>query len=146
MTIKRSKNLSDGDIAEIVAILDGWSGKLSWELFIEAIAKRKHTSYTRQTLHKHVRIREAFSLRKKTLSNAPESSVSEDDVPPELRAALEYTARLQAENTRLKMENARLLEQFVLWAYNAHTHGLDHDFLARPIPKVSRGQSDARRS
>ena len=141
MIAKRSKNLSDEDIADIVALLDGWSGRLSWDLFIEAIARRKHTTYTRQALHKHVRIRNAFSLRKKTLSNVVEHAFPED-MEPELRAALEHTARLQNENSRLKMEISCFLEQFVRWAYNAYTHGLDQEFLSRPLPRVNRGQSD----
>ena len=60
---------------------------------------------------------------------------------PELQAALERIARLEAENRRLESENQRLLEQFTRWACNAHTHGLDHDFLSRALPPVNRGQT-----
>lgn len=50
-------------------------------------------------------------------------------------------ARLEAENQRLEAESQRLLEQFVVWAYNAHTRGLDKEFLSQPLPRVNRGQT-----
>jgi len=64
----RARNLDDTDIADIVAILDGWSGPLSWEQLIEAIEKRKFARYTRQALHKHERIKQAFSVRKHAIA------------------------------------------------------------------------------
>lgn len=136
MTQKRAKNLDDGNIKQIVEILDGWSGKLTWELLIDDIALRMHNRYTRQALNKHERIRHAFDLRKKT-DDATVRKVSS----PELQVALERIAKLESENKRLESENQRLLEQFVRWAYNAHTRGLDHAFLSRPLPPVNRGQT-----
>jgi len=49
---------------------------------------------------------------------------------PELQAAADRIARLEGENQRLRMENDRLLEQFVRWAYNAYSRGLDEQFPA----------------
>lgn len=60
---------------------------------------------------------------------------------PELQVALERIARLEGETARLKSENKNLLEQFVVWAYNASTRGLSHDFLSRPLPRVDRDQT-----
>lgn len=134
---KRAKNLEDADITQIVEMLDGWSGKLSWDLLIDAIEKRRYMRYTRQALHKHERIGQAYSLRKKSLSalgDSKEKSYSS----PELQIAYQSLARLTAENTRLKVENEHLLEQFVRWAYNAHTRNLDKGFLNRPLPSVDR--------
>ena len=135
----RARNLEDDDIADIVALMDGWSGKLSWELLIEAIEKRKHACYTRQALHRHERISQAFSLRKAALSEGEGAAARASS--PQLQMALDRIARLEAENARLTAENHRLLEQFVCWAYNAHTRGLDHAFLSRPLPAVNRGQT-----
>lgn len=136
---KRSKNLGDAEIKQIVEILDGWSGKLSWDLLINAIELRMFNSYTRQALHKHERIRHAFELRKNELS------ADGQDVQrvgsPQLQIALDRIARLEAENRRLESENNQLLEQYARWAYNAHTRGLDHDFLNRALPSVNRGQT-----
>ena len=56
----------------------------------------------------------------------------------ELQKAMERIDRLKAENERLKDENNSLLEQFARWAYNAHTRGLDEDFLNRALMPVDR--------
>jgi uncharacterized protein (UPF0335 family) len=138
-TKKRSKNLGDAEIKQIVEILDGWSDKLSWELLIGAIEQRMFSRYTRQALFKHERIRLAFELRKNELS-AGGLDVKRV-ASPQLQIALDRIARLEAENRRLELENNQLLEQYARWAYNAHTRGLDHDFLNRAMPTVNRGQT-----
>jgi hypothetical protein len=139
MVQKRSKNLGDAEVRQIVEILDGWSGKLGWELLIDAIELRMFNRYTRQALYKHERIRHAFDLRKKDISG------NDGDVrrveSPQLQIALDRIARLEAENSRLESENNKLLEQYARWAYNAYTRGLDHDFLNRALPPVNRGQT-----
>lgn len=137
---KRAKNLSDDDIRLVVEVLDGWTGKLSWELLIDAVAKRLGSVYTRQALHKHERIRLAFVGRKQSLAGgASETKVK--GVPVEVQKALERIARLEAKTARLEAENQRLLEQFARWAYNAHTRGLDEFFLNRPLPFIDRDRT-----
>ncbi len=140
MNSSRERNLDSDAISRIVAILDGWSGKLTWELLIDAIRRHLRADYTRQALHKHERIKQAFSLRKKALSDGRAGGVPDVD-SPELQAALERIARLEGENARLGAENERFLEQFACWAYNAHTRGLDNTFLSRPLPSVNRDQT-----
>ena len=136
MKQQRARNLDDAGIKDIVEILDGWSEKLTWDLFIEAINFRTHNKYTRQTLHKHERIKNAFELCKARLADG---DVAIRNVrSPELQKALERIARLEAENKRLESENNQLLEQFVRWAYNAYTRGLDSQFLNQPLPPVNR--------
>lgn len=141
MTQKRSKNLGDAEIKQIVEILDGWSEKLTWELLIDAIELRMYNRYTRQALYKHERIRHAFDIRKNELSERGGGVRKVES--PQLQIALDRIARLEAENRRLESENNHLLEQFARWAYNAHTRGLDHDFLNRALPPVNRGQTNS---
>ena len=74
MTKNRAKNLDDKTIELIVGILDGWSGKLTWNLLAEAIAKRTGARYTRQALDKHARIKMVFQLRKERLSGVPQAT------------------------------------------------------------------------
>lgn len=136
---KRSKNLGDAEIKQIVEILDGWSDKLTWDLLINAIELRVFSRYTRQALYKHERIRNAFELKKSELSEGGKGVTRV--ASPQLQIALDRIARLESENRRLESENNQLLEQFARWAYNAHTRGLDHEFLNRPLPSVNRGQT-----
>lgn len=136
---KRSKNLGTPEIKQIVEILDGWSGKLSWELLIDAIELRMFSRYTRQALYKHERIRNAFELKKN--EGAEGGKGVKRASSPQLQIALDRIVRLESENRRLESENNQLLEQFARWAYNAHTRGLDHEFLNRPLPSVNRGQT-----
>ncbi len=140
MAQKRSKNLGDAEIKQIVETLDGWSGKLSWELLIDAIELRMFNRYTRQALFKHERIRNAFDLRKSKPAKGQEEI--RRVAAPELQIALERIVKLEAENKRLESENNHLLEQFARWAYNAHTRGLDNNFLNRPLPSINRGQTN----
>lgn len=136
--VARGKNLTDDAIEQIVRLLDGWSGKLTWDALADAIVARLHCRYTRQTLHKHERIKAAYALRKEALGKpskgAPRGS-------GQLGEALARIASLEAENQRIEAENERLLKQFVVWAYNAHTRGLDEDFLSQPLPRVNRDQT-----
>lgn len=122
----------------------GWlGGKLTWDLLIEAIEARQKTQYTRQALSQHSRIKQAFQLTKERLTGQPrnEQKGSEGLGATEAQALLERYARLEAENARLKADNERLLEQLVVWAYNASNRGLDAGFLNRPLPKVDRDQT-----
>ncbi len=138
----RTKNLDDDTIKDIAAMLDGWSGKLTWNLYIEAIDRRYGLRYTRQALHAHESIRLAFEVRKRALSSGDEES-STFDGPPELKVALDENARLKGENQRLEAENRALLEQFVRWVYNASKRNLTADFLNQPLPSVDRERSNA---
>ena len=136
--VRRGKNLTDDAIEQIVRILDGWSGKLTWDGLIEAVVARLHCKYTRQALHKHERIRAAYTLRKGALARG-EAVVSACVQP--IDEATARIARLEIENQRLEAENQRLLEQFAVWAYNAHSRGLSKEFLSRPLPCVNRDRT-----
>lgn len=120
-------------------VLDGWSGKLTWALLIERICLQLHIRYTRQALHSHIRIKEAFNIRKRSLAGRKQEEIETE--LPELQFALQRIARLEAENERIKSENNRLLEQFVRWAYNASTRALDEKFLNQPLTPVHREPS-----
>ena len=137
--IRRGKNLTDEAIEQIVRILDGWSGKLTWQALIDAITVRLHCRYTRQALDKHERIKMAYALRKDAVSESRGDGLPRGSGP--LGDAKARIARLEAENQRLEAENQRLLEQFVVWAYNAHTRGLSKEFLSQSLPRVNRDQT-----
>jgi hypothetical protein len=133
-----AKHLSDTDIESIVGILDGWKGKLNWEALCDACLPIIGSRPVRQTLMKFARIKSAFLASKKRLKDG----VPKLSAPPSMRIAVERIARLEQENERLKRENAELLQQFVVWQYNTHIHGLSDRELRKPLPKIDRGQTD----
>lgn len=135
----RAPNLDDATIERIVQILDGWNGKLSWKLFIEAITMQLHRTYARQTLNNYERIRAGFVARKKELTG--QERKSKDSKSPELQLASQRIEHLEVEIARLTRENNTLLEQFVRWAYNASTRQLDLDFLNKPLPIINRDKT-----
>ena len=140
MRHRRSRNLDDAAISEIVGIVDGCTGPLTWQLLIEAIDERTRVRYTRQALNNHERIKLAFSVRRESLK-ATGGPMRVKTANPELAASLEVNARREAEIERLKAENARLLEQFVRWSYNANNRGVGEEVLNRPLPDVNRDSS-----
>ncbi|MBX8548823.1 hypothetical protein K5D68_04305 [Pseudomonas cichorii] len=138
MAKRRARNLDDQAIERIVGVLDGWSGKLYWDLLIEAIEKRLGVRYTRQALDKHARIKSAYQATKTRLSKVPGSEPLQKLSTVEVGALTERLKRLEAENARLKVENESLLEQFVTWAYNAYLKGMTKEYLSTPLPRVDR--------
>jgi hypothetical protein len=143
MTRIREKNLDEDVVGTIVGVLDGWSGRLSWDALIKAVERRAGLSYTRQTLHRHERIRLAFAIRKKALLDRNDER-SHEAMPLELQVALDRIARLEAENLRLAAENNALIDQFAVWGYNAHIRNLTEEFLNKPLPSVDREPSEPR--
>lgn len=139
----RAPNLGGEQIEAICRVLDGWEGKLTWELLIKAIETRQKAQYTRQALSQHSRIKQAFQLTKERFTSQPRSKQpgSRGLGATEAQALLERYGRLEAENARLKAENERLLQQFVVWAYNASNRGLDARILNQPLPHVDRDQT-----
>jgi len=132
----RSENLTDELIERIVEILDGWSEKLTWNKLIDEIEFRTKNRYTRQTLAKHQRIKDAYNLTKNRVS----TSVKElPNMSPEVAALIQKVRRVEAENERLNFENEVLLAQFARWAYNAHSKGVTKEILDKPLTPIDRG-------
>ena len=144
----RAPNLNDEHVEAICRVLDGWEGKLTWELLIEAIKARQKVQYTRQALSQHGRIQQSFQLTKERLRGEPQAQQknSQGLGALEAQALLERYGRLEAENARLREENDRLIQQFVVWAYNASNRGLDVHFLSQPLPPVDREPTRLRKA
>lgn len=138
MAKRRGRNIDDLAIIQIVELLDGWTAKLSWDLLVDEIEVRMGIRYTRQTLDKHARIKISYQATKKRVSNKSGQGFRQKYCSQELGPTLERLERLGTENSRIKMENERLLEQFLTWAYNAHLKGLTQDYLNTPLPGCDR--------
>ncbi|SNR39745.1 hypothetical protein [Puniceibacterium sediminis] len=136
------KHLTDQKIGIIVQIIDGWTGKLTWNLLIAKV-EPVCGLYSRQGLEKHSRIKSAFNSRKSHVRNERGSSIAHlSDVEAKL---LERLERVEAENRRLTKENNDLLGQFVRWQYNASAKGLAENNLNAALPSIDRELTSARK-
>jgi hypothetical protein len=129
-----AKHLSDEDIKKIVEHLDEWelSTKVTWDKLCNSLDEKLGISHTRQTLQKHERIKDAFDgLKKHIRGKRPHGKKV---LPSSLAAASKQIESLKRKNERLERENANLLQQFQVWQYNAHVHGIMQEQLSQPLP------------
>jgi len=132
-----AKHLTDGDIKNIVSLLDGWNSdcKLTWNNLCELAFKKYKIGSTRQTIQKPVRIKKAFKDRKKELKSGQEKP----KIPASLSIAAKRIEKLENENSRLESESDNLLAQFVVWQYNAYANGMTMEQLNRAMPEKNTG-------
>jgi hypothetical protein len=136
----RAADLNEERIEVILATLDEWQGKLTWDLLIDAVAKKTGQRYSRFTLAEYPGIANAFVVRKRVVRESYGSKpLSARD--ERVQDALERARVQKARADRLQAENQRLLEQFVVWATNADRKGVTISMLNAPLPKPPRGQS-----
>lgn len=133
-----AKHLTSKNIDALVALIDAWEGKLTWEALCEEGTKLIGSRPTRQTLNSHERIKNAYLSRKANLK----AGYIPSKRPASLSIAEQRIRRLEGENGRLKEENDRLLEQFVRWQYNAYKHGMSKANLDASLPQVDRDSSE----
>lgn len=136
----RAPDLTSDRIALVLEMLDGWKGKLTWELLLGAFEASTGDRYSRFTFAEYEEITTAFSLRKEVLRGTlPRSRGAPRD--ERVRAALAQAERAKAKAERLEVENQLLVEQFVTWAINAERKGVTLDMLNAPLPKPPRERS-----
>lgn len=136
----RAPDLTQETLQSVLDILDGWKGKLTWDLLLDEVEKASGIRYSRFTFAEYPQIANAFSLKKRVLSGTwkPGPSEPRDE---KVRAALEQVDRYRAKVQRLEHENQLLLEQFVTWAHNAERKGVTVMMLNAPLPKPQRDRS-----
>lgn len=136
----RGKNIDKATAATVIGILDGWGGKLSWDLLTEAVFAQLGHRYTRQALDANELISNAYKTHRVRLRGKTPEEPSQE-MSPEVRMLHESNERLEAENARLLAENLAYLETFTNWAYNAANRGLTEAYLNTPLPKIDKEQT-----
>ncbi len=136
---KGAPRLTDESIGKAVLLLDGWTGKLTWARYLAVLETEIGHRYSKVAMHKHARIKAAWELTRKRLSD----SDGEADIKSHGDAAVAQLRRkvseLRVAKARLEQENRDLLERFRLWSYNAVQKGCSESDLNRPLP-VLRGR------
>lgn len=130
-----ARRLADSEIHTIIAILQSWDTKLSWQLLVEKCEDALGRCPSRQTLARAPRVMTAFREAKKRLrdgdhegANKPRSSSAQ--------FLEQRIKRLEIDNAQLKRENRQLLEQFVVWQYNATAAGITRGRLNQALPPI----------
>lgn len=145
----------------ILAIIDGWTGKLTYDLLSEKLQSELGLKRlpSRHTYTKHDEIKHAFDLKKEELRNKKSAAIEEakslfdrdvklskllgnlnnDDAT--IAELIKRVETLENENERLNSENKRLgdqrdilLERFARWQHNLQKmDGVDLNKLAATI-------------
>ncbi|MHB1693798.1 MAG: hypothetical protein ACYCUW_07965, partial [bacterium] len=130
-----AKHLSKRDIDAITNIILGWKDdKLSWDRICVSAEKIIGKIPTRQSLNANNKIKEAYLARKAGIKEKDDQTPK----PSNLRTASDRITRLQNENDMLRKKNNALLEQFVVWQYNAHKYSIKERQLNEPLPRIDR--------
>jgi hypothetical protein len=140
MRKQRAPDLTEATISVVVDVLDGWIGKLTWDLLIAEVLRRTGCEYSRFTFAEYPRIADAFAVKKKKLSG----TLTRGPRTPrdgQILAALDAAERFKAKAERLERENELLLEQFQTWAVNAERYGVTIAKLNAPLALPNRERS-----
>jgi hypothetical protein len=114
-----ARHLSDADISLAVRLLDGWTGKLTWERYRVLLATELDGAlYTKAGLRKQPRILNAWEATKRRLKGSMEAGVPSngDAAIAQLQKRVQ---RLLNTIARLEQENQDLLVRFERWSHNA---------------------------
>ncbi|WP_333874940.1 hypothetical protein [Methylobacter sp.] len=134
-----AKHLTQADVEAILSIIYAWKDqKLTWEGICDASASVIGKKPTRQSLNANKLIKEVYKSKKLTLkAHGPVTPK-----PSSLTMAGDRIARLQSEIENLKRKNSILLEQFVIWQYNAYKRGIKEHQLNEPLPRIDRERTE----
>lgn len=139
----RPKLINADDIPKIEKILNKWSGKLTWDLFADAVAKALgRPSVSKFTLMNYEPVKQAYDRRKDRLRDEKVQVVQSGDVS--IDALMEEIAKLRNQIADLEAEKAQLkdsyIEMFRRWQYNlSQMPNVDLSKLDQPLPKTDRG-------
>ena len=137
----RPANLNDGIVFRIVEVIDNWAKpRLTWGLLVSTIQEVGLPGYTRQTLEKNIRIKNAYLSMKSNLRGEGPSTLRSKS-----KAGLaQNVTGLKSTISRLELENNILKERFLCWLSNAIDFGMTVEMLEQPLPRIQRGQTDCK--
>lgn len=130
---RRAPPLTPERITGIVALVNGWTGRLTWEALCEAVARETGAKYTRQALNNYVEIKAAY--------NAYSAKPTPSQGGKRLSRTQQKIRDLERKVTELEAVRDALLEKFARWAVNASTRNLDEAFLDQPLRRISRSEN-----
>jgi hypothetical protein len=134
-----AKHLTKADTEAIINIIDGWSDyKMTWDEICDAAQRVVGKKPTRQSLNANKAIKAAYISKKGILRN----ETVQEPLVTNVRVAVERIKSLESKVLRLEEQNRALMEQFVVWQYNAYKHGLAEHQLNEPLPRIDRDRTE----
>mgnify|MGYP001760058416 CR=1 FL=1 len=133
-----AKHLTPADISAIVDTINGWKKPpITWEAICAAVEPLVGKRPTRQSLSSNKLIKLAYKKRNEVLGKEyiPRPS------PSSLAVSEERIEQLESKLRVMSARNQLLLEQFVVWQYNASKFGMSDSQLNAPLPKIDRERS-----
>lgn len=130
--------VTEENLEDIIILINTWEGKLTWDLLCSKVSELLNVkSIERQSLANYLDIQKAFSKRKQKIKEDAKAN-------PEPNVTIDYLQKqvnnLKAQVQRLEEINERYKQQFIVWQYNAHMHGITKDKLNKPLVAVNRQQ------
>lgn len=131
---KRRVRITEQFAADICELILEWRGPLTWGRVVEEVERVCGQRWTRQALHKHDRIQQAYQDKRKTLkTRAP---VAEGDIARMI--LLEKIERQESEIRNLLKCVHAYDELFIRYQANAHRLSIAPAELEKPLPPVER--------
>lgn len=132
-------HLTRENVDVAVAMLQGWSSKLTWDLFLKHLAMELGHGhvYSKVAMLKHDPIKQAWNQARRRLAEE-----AKDVGERSQGRSIVATLRRKLDETREELASARklnnqLIEQFKRWQYNAERHGLKRSQLDADLNKPS---------
>jgi len=142
--VKKAPRLKDADILRAVRLLDGWTGKLTWDRYLAVLSTELGHLYTKPAMHKQPRIIGAWNAAHKRLAEGMAEAGARSIGDAAMAEMHRKNAGLRAEVARLEQENHLLLERFLRWSHNAARAGLSPERLDAPLPVTEKAKRKKR--
>lgn len=104
---------------------------MTWDTFVDSIEANVGGRYVRQTLDRHVRIKEAYQQAKERVLGAKPAEVEGRLTSKEIARRLADYDRLKNQAERLERENNNYAKQFARWVWNLRQMKITEDQLSR---------------
>lgn len=128
----KAPRLTNEKIDIALKVLDGWTGKLTWDRYLAILELDVGHKYTKAALLRHPKFKNSWD--KKRWEYQEEDNEGTQYGNKILKTALKKIESLEKEIERLKNDNELLTEKYVVWITNAANKGMTLDELNRPLP------------
>ena len=125
----------------IIEMIEEWphNRKFSWPEIAKAFKKDSGRKVSIPTLCDPKKpIHRAYADKKDLIKKLPGHQEKQSKNLPSLKIASSRIESRDLKIAQLEKENARLMEQFHTWLYNANTHGVTIEMLNLPLPRVTK--------